>query len=412
MDSLCIKCKGKGMCGKPCKLLNQLKSSIPRPSVHFSGPTPPEIFVGRTNYPNINAGILSPTSYETKHDIFNNAKQWSDANLSIPNILRLRSQLIYAKTNINIKTSNKIKRITEQLAMTKNPTSAEFFLKQKPTINLNMSSIFKPMINPAPLRNVSLQENVKIDRKIDYMVNDENAKATTAVNELYTSNFDVDYLQKVLSVGLLGKKSDRRMVPTRWSITAIDDIVSKTLIEKIKYYKEINDIILLNANYLGNYIEILLLPGKFCFEAIEAWSVTQSTVDSRQFTVDGKQSTVNSYAQDYESFQGRKNYASNITGGYYAMRIAVAEYLEKIKKQASVLVVRKITHDYYAPLGVGIVRETTRRAINSEKQIFDSIKDALVSISQRTKLNINTINEKSWLLNNYGKQKQLMEFGW
>ena len=215
----------------------------------------------------------------------------------------------------------------------------------------------------------------------------------------------MNYLQKVLSVGLIGRKSDRKMVPTRWSITAIDDIVSKTLIEKIKYYKKINNIILLNANYLGNYIEILLLPGSFCFEAIEAWNVTQYTVDS-------KQSTVNSYAQDHESFQGRKNYASNVTGGYYAMRIAVAEYLEKIKRQANVLVVRKITHDYYAPLGVGIVRETARRAINSEKQIFDSIKDALVSISQRTKLDINTINEKSWILNNYGKQKRLVEFEW
>jgi hypothetical protein len=59
MDSLCIRCKGKGLCGKPCKILNKFSSSLPKPKVHFSGKSAPEIFVGRMGYPNVNSGILA-----------------------------------------------------------------------------------------------------------------------------------------------------------------------------------------------------------------------------------------------------------------------------------------------------------------------------------------------------------------
>jgi len=48
-------------------------------------------------------------------------------------------------------------------------------------------------------------------------------KSVTALNELYKSNVEIDHLQKLLSVGTLGLKTQRKMVPTRWSITATDD---------------------------------------------------------------------------------------------------------------------------------------------------------------------------------------------
>lgn len=393
---MCIKCNGKGFCGKPCKILNQFNLSIPRATTHFSGPTPPEIFVGRVGYPNVNMGILAPTSFETKHSEFNNAEQWSKGNLAIPNILRLRSQLVFGESNVNIKMSNNIKKTGEELAMTKIPTSTEFFLKKKPYLNLTTSSVFKPIMNQAQAEKINLQENVKIEKKVDYLVNDDDCKATVAINELYNSKYEVDHLQKILSVGLLGRKMARRMVPTRWSITAVDDNVCKFLMEKIRYYDEINEIFVKNGNYLGNYIEILFLPGEFSFDAIEAWY----SDDENIFV----------YTEDYESFFGRKTYASNITGGYYAMRLPVCEYLENRKKQASVFVFRKILPEYYAPLGVGIVRETTRRAISSEEQFFDSIDEALNDISKRVDIDKKIIKEKSWLLNNYGRQKKLKDF--
>jgi len=54
-----------------------------------------------------------------------------------------------------------------------------------------------------------------------------------------TKNFR--HIRRIFSAGLLSQKSNRRFVPTRWSITAVDDIFSKALIKEIKKFQEIDD---------------------------------------------------------------------------------------------------------------------------------------------------------------------------
>ncbi len=391
---------GNPMPDKKSKFLANLLESIPKPKLHFSGISPPEIFVGRIGYPNINSGILAPMNFESKHSEFNSAEDWSKSNLNISNILRLRSQLIYGRTKFNIKKENKIKEITQELAMTHKAVSTEFFLKKKPILQVKASETFKPLINSAPLKKVILEENTKILKKVDYIVGDLDIKANNALKELYNSKIKTDHLQKLFSAGLLGTKRNKKMVPTRWSITAVDDTLSKQIMKKIRNYPEIDNPILLSGNYIGNYIEILILPGSWSFEGIEAW-------DSGSTYFENKLEHHTTFSRDYEGFYDRKTYANNVTGGYYAMRLPVCEFLEKIKKQGTVLVFRRITSEYYAPLGVGVVRETTRRAINNPIQIFENTDEALFDMGKRIGFNIKTIKEKSWTLQNYGKQKRL-----
>ena len=92
------------------------------------------------------------------------------------------------------------------------------------------------------------------------------------------------------------------------------------------------------------------------------------------------------------------------------MRLPLTEHLMKIKRQATVLAFREILPEYYAPLGVGVVRETARRAFQNSPRYFDTVEDALRDINTRTKTPTETIREKSWVLDNYGKQKSLKEF--
>lgn len=395
MDILCIKCKGKGLCGKPCRILNKFIDNAPKPKLHFSGKSAPELFVGRIGYPYINSGILAPSENDNISN-FATAEEWSANNFSVENILRLRGQLIYGKAKTHIKINDKLKQVTQELALSSRPVSTEFFLKKKPTLNFTIDKIFQPMTNPAPIRKVILEENPKVPKKVDYITSDYDVKATTALEELYKSNIKVDHLQKLLSIGLLGTKIKRRMVPTRWSITATDDTISKQQLAKIRYFPEINQITLFSGNFVGNYIEALFLPGHFSFEAIEAW------IAGNVF-----ENEITQITQDYEGFNGRKKYAFEVTGGYYAMRLALTEYLTKIKHQATVLIFREIRPEYYAPLGVGIVRESTRRTFNNQPKYFDSIEDALKDIQSRIMISINQIKEKSWVLKNYGKQKSL-----
>jgi hypothetical protein len=398
ISELCIRCKGKGLCGERCIILDKFISNSPKPTTHFHGKSAPEVFVGRIGYPYVNSGILAPSENDNVAN-FSSAEEWSKSNFSIENVLRLRGQLIYGRGNSHIKQSSSLKQVTQELALSSKAVSTEIFLKKKPTFNFTTSAVFSPMTNPAPIERALLEENPVVHKKVDYLTSDYDVKSVRALKELYSSGIKVDHLQKLLSVGLLGTKIRRRMVPTRWSITATDDTLSKQLLEKIRYYPEIDKVLVFSGNFVGNFIEILFLPGVFSFEAIEAWE-GESVYGGNQ----------TNFSQDYEGFGGRKTYASNVTGGYYAMRLPVCELLEKIKKQGTVFVFRKITKEYYAPLGVGVVRECTRRAVNSEEKDFDSIEDALKNISERIGFSVETLKEKSWTLQNYGKQKNLKDW--
>jgi DNA repair protein NreA len=397
MDSLCISCKGKGFCGKSCKILSKFIDSAPKPKLHFSGKSAPEIFVGRVGYPFVNSGILAPSDNDIVSN-FPSAEEWSKNNFSIENVLRLRGQLIYGRGQSHIKSSCSLKRVTQELALSSSPVRTEVFLKKKPRIEINIDSVFSPMMNPAPIKRAILEENPNVHKKVDYLTSDYDVKASVAIKEL-SKEITVDHLQKLLSVGLLGAKIARRMVPTRWSITATDDIISKHHLEQIREYKEVDEIFLFSGNFVGNYIEAIILPGNFCFEALEAW-IPGNLYENKEVKI----------VQDYEGYGGRKNYTENVAGGYYAMRLPLTEHLMRIKRQGSVLIFREIKPEYYAPLGVGIVREATRRAFSSEPKKFNNIDEAFCDMKKRIQMPTDEIKKISWIISNYGKQKRLAEW--
>jgi hypothetical protein len=403
MDMLCIRCKGKGLCGKPCRILQKFKDKAPKPKLHFSGATPPEVFVGRINYPNVYSGILSPDQHGNT-SAMSMPEQWVGKNLNIESILHMRGQMIYGRSIGNIKSQKSLNSVNQELALSSKPVSTEFFLKKYPKQTFSASKLFSIMANPAPMKKVTLEENPRVPQKVNYLTDDYDVKAVNAVKELYQSGINTTHLQKLLSVGLLGVKTQRKMVPTRWSITAVDDMLGKKLLEKLRYYQELNQIELWHWDYNGNHFEALLLPGSLAFEVIEV--SMQGSTWSQEI---GKDFDV--FMQDYEGFHGRKTYATNVVGAYYANRLAISEYLDKIKKQSTILLFHEERPEYYAPLGVGIIRESLRRMFSISKPEHPaSIEEALITMANRLKAPIAKYKKRSWVLANYGKQKSLKEF--
>ncbi|MEM4271480.1 MAG: hypothetical protein QXD13_00070 [Candidatus Pacearchaeota archaeon] len=358
----------------------------------FSGSSPPEIFVGRWNYPNVYTGILSPTETgDTK--ILSSHEIWHEKKITIPEILSFRNQLIYGRTQSNIKKVHpNFFNVFKEVAMTHKSISTEFKLKKPITKNKEKEAKVPLISNAADISQVKLQENPKIKPKVDYLVNDTDAKSVSAILELDKAGIETSSIIKILSAGLIGLKTNRKLVPTRWSITAVDDTLSKNKLKRIKFYPEIPEILLFNAEYLGNHYEFLLLPDKFSFEVIE-YSLS-----------------LNGFWHDYETFFKRKNYASDVTGAYYANRLALCEYLEKIKKQAQCIVFREVRPEYYAPLGVGILRQISREAFSKQPEKFSLLSDALNKIQERLKSNFSNFIKKSIILKNYGKQQKLTHF--
>jgi hypothetical protein len=290
----------------------------------------------------------------------------------------------------------------QEVAMTSKSISASFTLNKPIEINKERDNHIPIIRNAASVKHVKLEENPVISNKVDYLVNDTNAKSQTALIELEKSNIPTSTIIKILSAGLLGLKKNRKLVPTRWSITAVDDTLSKEKLKKIRYYQEISNILVFHADYLGNNYHFLLLPDKFSFEVIE--------ISMRKGDLLGKPGFSYEW-HDYESFFGRKNYAASVTGAYYANRLALSEYLEKIQKQCSCIVFREINPQIYTQsMGVGILRQISREAFSKQPEHFSSLNEALNAIKSRIKLPIQAFTSKSIILNNYGKQKKINDF--
>jgi len=201
----------------------------------------------------------------------------------------------------------------------------------------------------------------------------------------------------------LGLKKDRRLVPTRWSITASDDIIGKQLLKKVREYKWLEDYELFYEEFMGNQYIILMFPNVWSFELFELYFPGSSWNPSSEI----KAST------DFEGFEGRTKYAFNTAGGYYATRLPILKYLDSIKRQASVVVIRIETPGYWASLGVWVVRESVKKALNkkikfsSKRELLDSAK----GISKgKYKFDAENILKMSRLLKNINLQRNLIEY--
>lgn len=361
----------------------------------FTGTSPPSIFIGRHSYPKIFVGILSPPQLQENAEILDSPEKWYEQKASIDQILNYRGQMIYSQFSSDVKRpKGKLVDVLQELAISKKSADVEINLMKNPKFNFTFSDWFAPVGNPAPLVNAKLVTNPVVERKVDYLISDHDIKAQQAVSELYKHNLPVSRIQKIFSAGLLGLPIQRKFVPTRWSITAVDDIIGKILTEKIKTYQEIDEIFLFRNNYLANYFEILLIPGIYQYELIEAWDVDKSKP---------------MLGSDYEPQLGRKEYA-NVTGGaFYAAKLSIMEYLEKIKRQAAILVVREVRPEYYAPVGVWKIRETVKDAFNKPYEKFDSIEQAIKSICGRLIIKEKWIIE-SKLLRTLKEQTKIKQF--
>ena len=388
MGRICKYC-GKENCNKHEFFLGK-----PIKFSEFSGSTPPEIFVGKWNYPNVYTGILAPQE-KGNTQIMSSPELWHKNRMPIQNIMQYRNKLIYGRTQSNIKKLNtKFLGVMKEIAMTHKSVSTEFKLSKPVTPHTEKESRVPLISHAAPVKTVRLEENPKIKKKVEYLVNDDELKSKHAILEMHKSGISTSNIIKILSAGLLGLKKNRRLVPTRWSITATDDTISKTKIEKIKQFPEIQDFQVFHAEYIGNHYEFLLLPDSFAFEVIERRSLPKTK---------GKW-------QDHESFFPRKKYAASVTGAYYANRLAVSEYLEIVRRQAQILVIREIRPEYYAPCGVGILREISREAFKQKPRKFNTLNESLADIQTRLRQPVENYVNQSWLLKNFGKQTKLYQF--
>ncbi len=385
-----IKFKGKREYGELFKSTKNIDKD-------FSGASPPSVFVGSSiNQKILNVGILSPPERIDEAWIYDSPSYWYNNKYKIDDIASLRASLINSKFKAsiyNVRKETKFLEIAKEITMSLKPVDIEINLEKKPNNeNITPDKISFPSGPIAQLKNIKITSNVKIDNKIEKVYYENDLKSTEAITYLYKHNFDEHTLSKLLSLGIFGLKKDRRLVPTRWSITVLDDTLGKHILQQLKYKEPINEYRLFFNNYFGNYYLIMLFPETWSYELFEAY------LPGSVWNFSGKIEV----STDYETIFGRKSYVEQTAGGYYAARLPILEYLNKEKKQASCLVLRFETPEYTQPLGVLVVRQAARKTLSESYLKFNTKEEMLKAgkeiIFNKFKYNINNLLEKSKLL--------------
>jgi hypothetical protein len=404
-SSLCALCKGaRFLCGKTrCPIMvkvNYFLKSVPlMASEDIAGVSPPSVFIGRIGYPHVYAGpLVPPVSEETS--LYDMPERWFGK--TIDEIVGFRSLLIRGKHRVHVHqfaTAGKIIEKTQELALAENSVDMELNLTKKPRGFIFMDDDVQPFGPSAPIRDLRMG-NARFEHRIERAYNDTDLRAADAVRELYNKGVLVTRIQRAFSVGAFGLGKNRRLIPTRWSITAVDDILSRNLISKIRGNPEINEFRVYESIYLDNIFEVLMVPAQWSYEAMEAWY--PGTV----WNPNGKSTLIFS---DWEGNDGRTKYAA-IGGCYYSARLAVCELLQRERRQATVIVLREARPGYIMPVGVWQVRENVRNAMRQKPFMFKNLGESLKFIASRFEIPLRRWITQSELLKNALFQKKLTDF--
>jgi len=371
----------------------------------FQGSAPAP-FIGRFGYPNVNIGVLSP-QFSGDTSYYDSPRLWSKGNFAIGQIASMRYGLVNSSSTANIKDiqkGGKFLDIVQEVGMAKNSVELEVSLKKTPELQFKPEKEIIPFGPQAAIRNARITANPSVDSRMERVVSDTDLKAAPAIISLYQKGFEESSLNKLLSVGSVGLKENRKLVPTRWSLTAVDDIIGKQLIKEIKDFS-LGEYRAYFGGGWGNYYLLLFFPEVWSYELFETYLGSPVNPWSKNGYM---------YSTDYESYEGRKEYAEETAGGYYACCLSVLEKMKELKRQGSCLALRFITSEYNVPLGVWVCREATRKSLQEKPLTFADqslmMKYAEELIKRKFGFDINLLLKESKLLKVKKEQKKLFEF--
>lgn len=337
----------------------------------ISGSSPPSVFVGSFGYPKVGVGPMVPPIHGDT-SLLDAPERWLGKTLE--EIVNFRLNLVRGIQKVSVHDpSGRYIESLQELAMAKNTPDSEIKFER------NTSPITTIDGESAPFGPIGEIKSAKFSgmsssKQIEKSYYDRDLKAEDAIMSLYNSGIEISKIQKCLSIGMFGKK--RKMVPTRWSITATDDVVSKNIILDILDHPSVDSYQTFSHEHLGNVFSIVLFPHRWIFEMEEAWYAESGQIG---------------FGVDAEDAHGLDHYPS-IAGAYFAARLGVAEYLKSIRRQAGVLVLREIRPEYAVPVGVWQVREAIRAAMKKPPVLAETLEEGIDEACRKM-----SISKGEWL---------------
>ncbi|HMH10297.1 MAG TPA: hypothetical protein VK553_06275 [Candidatus Nitrosopolaris rasttigaisensis] len=379
------------------KFLNDNSAKFSRKTL--SGATPPSVFVGRYGYPKVKVGPMVPPLHGDT-TILDKPEMWPGK--SIEEIVNYRLSLVRGVSNIHIhSTSGKYIESLQELAMTSKSVESEATFEKTPIADieqekdLGLDTDSAPFGPVASLKTFKTSSSLSVDQRLENVFYDKDLRAAEGIINLYQDGVEVSRICRVLSMGMLGLQKNRKLVPTKWSISATDDVISASLIKEIETFPTIDFFEVYKHIHLGNYYSVILIPDDIWgFEMQEAWYDNNGNLG---------------VGIDFENANGLDHYPS-IAGAYFAARLGVAEHLFKIRHKAAALILREIRPEYVMPLGVWQIREGIRKALDGEAKRFDNFQNASLFACANLSVSKNEWISNSKIYKNMKEQMRITDF--
>ena len=353
----------------------------------ISGTSPPSVFVGSYNYPKVFVGPMVPPVHGNT-ELLDNPEKWKGKTLE--EIINFRLKLVRGIQQMPIEqTEGRYIENLQEVTMSSKPTDLDLIFNKKISSNVSIDGESAPFGPIGEIKSAKFSGSTST-KPIEKIFYDKDMKAQDAVLKLYNSGIEISKIQKCFSIGMMGQK--RKLVPTKWSITATDDIISKSIVNEILENNLIDISKVFTYEHLGNIFSVILFPHRWIFEMVEAWY----------------SNGILGFGSDNEDARGI-THPPQIAGAYFAAKLAVSEYLLKNKIQAGVLIFREIRPEYAIPVGVWQVREGIREAMKQKPQNITKFNDALEIAAAKT-----SVSKNEWIKNgkiiDMIRQKTLSEF--
>ena len=359
------------------KLTEQIQMKSVNIGKNLEGSTPPSVFIGRWSYPKVYAGPMMVGEVGDT-SIMDSPEDWIGQNKTQDEIINYRIDDL----------ENPFVEKLQDISLASKSIDSEATFGKTPTGSM-ITEDSTPHGPSAVIEKFDI-DAVRWDKQLEKTFYDTDLKATEAVMNLHNKDVPFTAMQKAFSVGAIGTKNRRKLVPTRWSITACDSTLADEFLKDVRKFERLDTYRVFEFGALNTYYVIILTPTEWQYEWYEAFI---KIIKNERLIF-----------SDYETNGGKKEY-SRVGGCYYTAKMVVLDYLSKIKKQSGLIILRE-AYENYVPLGVFNVRENIKEAMSRPYLEFETLEDCLRYAGTKLRIPVKEFVNQGTLLNEMLHTKQ------
>jgi hypothetical protein len=223
--------------------------------------TPPGIFVEAAKYPTLWTGVLASTEPSEHLSIHDFPGAWR--GLGLETILMMREQLyrFVLPIDARLKEPGSDLELIQSISLSVSPVALSVEVDSLPPRNLQIMGTQLPYSPLVPVKRMELVSEPEISQ-VALKITEDDIPSTDAIWKLVDFEYSLDQISKFMSVGLLGRMNNRRLVPTRAAYKAVIDTYINRAIAEIMDAKGQSTYRLQSSNLLGNKVTVVIQPGK------------------------------------------------------------------------------------------------------------------------------------------------------